>query len=119
MRGERHSHGHRLERLGEQIREEVSQIVAYELEDERIGLATVTDARVAPDMASVRVYVSVAGGTEEQAGSLAALNHAAGYVRRLLAPRLRIKRAPTVSFALDESLQRGNRIEQLLKENDG
>lgn len=121
MRHERNEgggHGHRADRIAEQIREEVSQIVGYELRDERVGFATVTDVRLTPDMATARIYVSVMGEPAEQRASLAALNHAAPFVRRQLAPRLRTKRVPSVVFALDDLLERGNRIENLLKEDE-
>jgi ribosome-binding factor A len=120
MRGDRQegAHGHRADRIAEQIREEVSQIVGYELRDERVGFATVTDVRVAPDLSTARVFVSVLGTPEQQRASLTALNHAAVFVRRQLAPRLRTKRVPTIVFSLDELLERGNRIENLLKEED-
>lgn len=120
MRGERHEggHGYRIDRITEQIREEVSQIVGYELRDERVGFATVTDVRVTPDMETARVYVSILGEPAEKQASLAALTRAAGYVRRQLAPRLRTKRVPSIVFALDDALERGNRIENLLKEED-
>lgn len=120
MRGERQKggHGHRTDRLAEQIREEVSQIVGYELRDERIGFATVTDVRVSPDMATARVFVSILGTPDEQRAGLAALEHAGPYVRRLLAPRMRMKRVPTLVFSLDDLLERGSRIENILKEDE-
>lgn len=118
MRGERHSGGHRNDRLAEQIREEVSQIVGYELRDERVGFATVTDVRMMPDLSSVRVFVSILGESAEQIEGLAALNRAAGYVRKLLAPRIRTKRVPTLIFELDDLLERGSRIENILKEDE-
>src|ERR1051325_11110851 len=100
MPGERNAggHGRRTDRLAEQIREEVSQIVGYELDDDRIGFVTVTDVRVSPDLATARVFVSVLGSAEEQKRSLDALNHASGFIRRQLAPRLRTKRAASVHF---------------------
>jgi ribosome-binding factor A len=112
------SHGHRVDRIAEQIREEVSQIVGYELRDERVGFVTVTDVRVAPDLSTARVYVTVLGTADEQASAVGALNHAAAFVRRQLAPRLRTKRVPTLHFALDDVLERGNRIDNLLKEDE-
>ena len=120
MRGDRHKgpSGHRSERLAQQIREEVSQIVDFEMKDERIGFTTVTDVELTPDLSMARVFVSVTGTSEERRESLAALNSAAGFVRTQLAPRIRVKRAPTISFLLDETLERGNRIEDLLKEDE-
>jgi ribosome-binding factor A len=121
MRGNKHraGAGHRGDRLAEQVREELSQIVGYELEDDRVGFATVTDVRVAPDYASARVFVSVEGTEEERQRSIDALNHASGFIRRQLAPRLLTKRTMTLHFVLDDLMERGNRIESLLKENEG
>jgi ribosome-binding factor A len=120
MRGDRREggHGHRVDRIAGQIREEVSQIVGYELRDERVGFTTVTDVRVAPDLSTARIYVSVLGEPAEQQQALAALNRAAAFVRRQLAPRLRTKRVPEIHFALDDVLERGNKIENLLKEDE-
>jgi len=121
MRGSRNTagQGHRGERLAEQVREEVSQIVSYELDDDRVGFATVTDVRVAPDYSSARIYVSILGSEEEKQAAVEALNHASGFIRRQLAPRLHTKRTMTLHFVLDDLLERGNRIEALLKENEG
>jgi len=116
-RDEGGGHGHRVDRIAEQIREEVSQIVGYELRDERVGFATVTDVRLTPDLGTARVFVSIFGEPQQQAASLTALNRASNFVRRLLAPRLRTKRVPTIVFTLDDLLERGNRIENLLKED--
>jgi ribosome-binding factor A len=121
MRGNKHGAGpgHRGDRLAQQVREELTQIVGYELDDDRVGFATVTDVRVAPDYASARVYVQVSGTAEEQRRSVAALNHASGFIRRQLAPRLLTKRTMALHFVLDDLLDRGDRIESLLKENEG
>src|SRR5436190_23298913 len=120
MRGDRHEggQGHRVDRIAGQIREEVSQIVGYELRDDRVGFTTVTDVRVTPDLATAHVFVSILGTPDEQIKALAALNHAASFVRRQLAPRLRTKRVPSIVFTLDDLLERGNRIENLLKEDE-
>lgn len=117
MRGEKQP-GHRVGRIAEQIREEVSQIVGYEMRDERIGFATVTDVRLSPDLGTARVYVSILGDAEAQSTGVRALNQAAGFVRRQLAPRLRTKRTPSLVFTLDTQLEKGNRIENLLKEDE-
>lgn len=119
MRGDRREggHGHRPDRLAEQIRGEVSQIIGYELSDDRIGFATVTDVRVSPDLATAHVYVSFLGEDDDRQKSLDALTQATGFIRRLLAPRLRTKRAVALKFHLDDLLDKGNRIEDLLKED--
>jgi ribosome-binding factor A len=105
---------HRPERVAHELKIEVSQIIARELADPRVGLATVTDAQVSPDLRHARVYVSVLGQPDEQRAALAALNHAAGFIRRALSARLPLRRSPTLTFAFDESVERGARMTQLL-----
>ena len=87
--------GRRQERLAEQIKEEVSMIIAGEVEDPRVGYVTVTDARLTPDLKYAKIYVSVLGTEEEINASLAALKHAAGFIRTQLGAVLRMKRTPS------------------------
>jgi len=107
-------HGHRLERLAEQIRDEVGELVAGELKDPRIGLATVTHVELSGDMRHARVLVGVAGGEEAQAETLKGLASAACFVRRELGRRLRIRRVPEVIFASDPGWEGRERVEALL-----
>ncbi|HLG16066.1 MAG TPA: 30S ribosome-binding factor RbfA [Blastocatellia bacterium] len=108
--------GRRPERLAEQIKEEVSLIVAGDLEDPRIGFAIVTDAKMSPDLRHARIYVSVLGTDEEIEASIATLNHAAGFVRRQLGATLRLKHTPELHFVYDETLESAERIEKILSE---
>ena len=73
---------HRTERIAETLREEIAQIVGYELEDPRLTMVTVTDVRVADDLRDASVYVTVQGDEHEHVLALRALEHAAPYVRR-------------------------------------
>lgn len=107
--------GRRPERIAEQIKEEVSLIIAGDLEDPRIGFVTVTDAKVSPDLRHAKIYVTVMG-KEQAAESVEALNHAAGFVRHQLGVALRIKRIPELRFIFDETPQTAARIEELLSE---
>jgi ribosome-binding factor A len=106
----------RPERLAEQIREEVSMIIAGEIEDPRVGFATVTEARLSPDLRYAKIYVTVVGSESEIKESLAALNHAARFVRRQLAATLRMKYTPELHFVYDEATATAARIEELLSE---
>jgi ribosome-binding factor A len=108
--------GHRPERVGEQIREEVAEIVAGELTDPRIGLVAVTEVRVSSDLKHATVFVSLTGTSEEQQASLKGLEAAVGYIRRELAQRLAMRRVPELVFRRDDSAEIGQRIEELLKE---
>jgi len=106
--------GRRPQRIADQIKSEVSQIVSYELRDKRIGFTTVTDVWVSPDLKQTRIYVSVLGSKEEARSTLEALNHAAGFVRHELGSRLRLRHAPQLSFHIDKSIEYGDRIERLI-----
>jgi ribosome-binding factor A len=108
--------GHRSERIAEEIRNEVSLMLAGELKDPRLALPlTVTEVRVAPGMRAVRVFIQLEGDDAERAAALAGLKAAAGYVRHELVERLQLRRAPDVLFIDDQSEQYGHRIDELLR----
>src|SRR6266481_3635303 len=108
--------GYRSESIAEEIRNEVSLMLAGELKDPRLsGTVIVTEVRLTPGMRTVRVFVQLADDDTERATTLAGLKAASGYVRHELVERLRLRRAPEVIFMLDESDERGQRIEQLLR----
>ena len=108
--------GRRPERLAEQIKEEVSLIIAGEVEDPRVGFVTVTDAKLTPDLRYAKIYVSVMGTEAEVKESLAALKHAAGFIRTQLGAVLRMRRTPELHFVYDETTETAARIEELLSE---
>ena len=108
--------GRRPERLAEQIKEEVSLIIAGEVEDPRVGFVTVTDAKLTPDLRYAKIYVSVLGTEDEVKESLAALKHAAGFIRTQLGAVLRMRRTPELHFVYDETTETAARIEELLSE---
>jgi ribosome-binding factor A len=113
-------HGHRSERVAEEIRNEVSLMLAGELKDPRLsGPLTVTEVRVTPDMATVRVYVEVEGEPQQRAETLDGLKAAAGYIRHELVERLQLRRAPDVLFQVDESEEYGRHIDDLLRQARG
>jgi len=108
--------GRRPERLGEQIREEVSQIILGELSDPRIGFVTVTDVEVSSDLRNARIYVSILGGDDEVARSLGALRAASGFIRWHLGRALNLRHLPDLHFAHDKTARTATRIEEILKE---
>jgi ribosome-binding factor A len=108
--------GRRPERLAEQIKEEVSLIIAGEVEDPKVGFVTVTDAKLSADLRNAKIYVSVLGTEDEVRASLAALKHAAGFVRRQLGAVLRMKHIPELHFVYDDADLRASRIEELLNQ---
>jgi ribosome-binding factor A len=108
-------HGHRTERLADQIRDEVTEMVAGELKDPRIGLATVTLVELCPDLRHARVLVSVLGSEEAKLEALEGLSSSAGFVRRELGRRLRLRRMPEIVFVLDRGPEDQTRVESLLE----
>jgi ribosome-binding factor A len=106
----------RPERVGEQLRAEIVQIVGYELEDPRVSMVTVTDVRMSENLREARVYFTVAGTDEEARQALKALNHAAPYVRRQLAFELALRHAPQIFFIRDTVEEKAARVDALLQE---
>jgi ribosome-binding factor A len=105
----------RPERLAEQIRMDVAEILQNELKDPRLPLVTCTRVTVTGDLKSAKVYVSVLGDEAQGKGAMAILEGATGYVRRLLAKRLGLRTAPEIRFLFDPSVEYGIRLEELLQ----
>jgi ribosome-binding factor A len=106
----------RTERLIENIRKEITEIIEYELLDERIGETKVTDVKVGADLRNATIYVDIDGSTEQIKESLNALRRAAGFIRHQLSLRIQTKRTPELLFQYDDSRKKAARIEQLLGE---
>jgi ribosome-binding factor A len=106
----------RADKVADLLREEITQIVGYELEDPRLEMVTVTDVRVSENLRDARVFVTVGGGEEEVKAALVALRHAAAYVRKQLMLALDLPRAPELHFVRDKVEERGARVDQLLNE---
>ena len=105
----------RSEKVGDQIREEISQILLRELKDPRIGFVTITKVALSDDLRIAKVYYSVFGGKEEKEASYQGLESAKGYIKRELGRRVRLKYMPEISFMFDDSLEYGEHIEELLQ----
>jgi len=110
--------GHRLLKVNEALREVLSQEIAA-LKDPRIGFVTVTGVETSVDLRHAKVFVSVLGNTRERERSLAGLRAAQGRLQERMAADVRIKRTPQLQFLYDESIDRGMRIESLIKRYEG
>jgi ribosome-binding factor A len=106
----------RTERVDELLRQEISQILSREVADPEIGFATVTEVETAPDLRHARVWFSVIGQKAERDQTVRALERAMVYVRRQLGTRLRLRRIPELHVRLDDSVERGTRVLQLLND---
>ena len=105
---------HRPERIADTLREEITQIVGYELEDPRLIMVTVTDVRVADDLRDASVYVTVEGDEAEHLKALRALEHAAPYVRKQLGFALNLRHTPALHFVRDTVEEKAARVDALL-----
>ena len=108
--------GSRPERVADQIRAEVATMIARELHDPGVGFVTVTRVEVTPDLQHARVYYTSLGDAAARANTARALERAAGFMRRQIGQRLRLRRAPEIHVEFDESIGHQDRVEQLLKE---
>jgi ribosome-binding factor A len=106
----------RPERVADIIREEISQIVGYELEDPRLTMVTVTDVRLSENRRDAHIFVTIAGNEEEHRLALSALRHAAPFVRKQLSLSLNLPRTPEIHFVRDTVEEHGERVDRLLQE---
>ncbi len=106
----------RTDRIDELFRQEIGSILSRDVEDRRIGFATIIAVETAPDLRHAKVRVSVIGSPEERRTTIAAIGRAMPFVRHELGKRLRLKRIPEFHLELDETLERGTRVLHLLDE---
>ncbi len=105
----------RPERLAETLREEIAEIVGYELDDPRLISVTVTDVRVSDNLRDAQVYVMVEGTETEINEALKALQNAATFVRQQVALSLDLRHAPLLHFVRDTVEENAARIEQVIQ----
>ena len=110
------SQGSRPDRVADQIRGELALLLAREVHDPGIGFVTLTRVQVSPDLQLARVYYTALGDDKTRTASSRALERAAPFLRRQIGARLRLKRAPELTFVYDEAIAGQDRIEQILNE---
>jgi ribosome-binding factor A len=106
----------RPERVAELLREELVEIVGFELEDPRVQAVTVTDVRVADDLRDAKVFVLIDGEEKEISEALSALRRASPYIRQQLGLNLSMRHTPHLHFARDTVEERAARIASVLTE---
>jgi ribosome-binding factor A len=106
----------RRERLAALFREEIADVIEHRMADPRVGLVSVTSVRVAADLSTAKVFVSIYGDREAAQEVLAILTHAASFVRGEVAKRVRLRQMPALRFIEDDSMQRGAVVDRLLQE---
>ncbi|HEX2277496.1 MAG TPA: 30S ribosome-binding factor RbfA [Candidatus Tectomicrobia bacterium] len=106
----------RSERLGELILAEISDLTARDIKDPRVGFVTFTRVEMSDDLRYAKVFVSSLGSEQEKARTLQGLASATGYIRRHLGRALHLRYTPDITFLIDESLEHGAKIAQLLRQ---
>jgi ribosome-binding factor A len=109
-------HSPRASRVGDQIREELASLLTRQVHDPGIGFVTITHVKVSPDLQQARVYYTTIGDEKARKESGRALGRATPFLRRQIGQRLRLKRVPELTFFYDETIEKGDRIEQILLE---
>lgn len=106
----------RQDQLGDVIAHELSDLMRTRLKDPRVGFASITGVEVSADLRHAKVFVSVMGDEQEQRATLAALEHATGFLRHELAQRLTVRHTPEIVFRLDQSIARGAHVIDLINQ---
>lgn len=105
----------RTDKLDSILMRELSVIISQEINDPKIGFPTVTEVDVAPDLNTAKVYVSFLGKNYKKRDGLEALRRAKGHIKSELAKRIRIRKIPDLTFIVDDTLDKADRIEEILK----
>ena len=104
----------RQTRIGDQIRVELAELLARQVQDPGIGFLTLTHVKVTPDLQQARVYYTTIGDDKARAETRKALGRATPFLRRQIGQRLRLRRVPELDFFFDESIETQDRIEKIL-----
>ena len=108
----------RIERVNMLVRQEISQIMAVEMNDPRLStLISITEVRTSSDLRRAKVYFSVLGDENTKQNVLAAMESAGGFIHRTMKRNLKLKFAPVLSFELDESIEQGTGMLDLISRN--
>lgn len=106
----------RSQRVVEQIRRELAELIRTEVKDPRVGFITLTDVEITPDYAHAKVYFTSMQGADGVDEILVGLRRASGFLRRELGRRVRIHTTPELHFHYDKSVEEGSRLSRLIDE---
>ena len=106
---------HRIERINNLIRQEISELLQRQIKDPRLNsFVAVTEVATSPDLRQAKIFVSCITSEEEKQEILSVLAAASGFLRNELTKRLRLRRIPELSFHWDDSIERGARLLELI-----
>ncbi|MDL4840107.1 30S ribosome-binding factor RbfA [Aquibacillus rhizosphaerae] len=106
----------RANRVGEQMKKELGDIIGRKIKDPRVGFVTVTDVEVTGDLQQAKVFISVLGHEKQKQDTLIGLAKAKGFIRSEIGKRIRLRKTPELFFEFDEAIEKGNRIEHILRD---
>ncbi|MFC1954423.1 30S ribosome-binding factor RbfA [Chloroflexota bacterium] len=108
---------HRIERVNSLIRQEISELLQFQVKDPRLGnFIAITEVSTSPDLKFAKVYVSQISSQEDKQKVLKGLSSASGFFRKELSKRLKMRHVPELSFQWDDSIEKGDHILQLINE---
>ena len=107
---------YRANKIAQEIKQEVSRIIARELPHHQLGFITITDVRVTSDLREARIFISVFGSPAERTETLDTLNSEKPFIRHLIGRRIKMRHTPEISFVYDESIEGGAQMMRLIDE---
>ncbi len=105
----------RSNRVAEQMKKEITDIIARKIKDPAVGFITVTEVAVTGDLQQATVYITSLGNDRERNETLKALDKASGFIRSEIGSRIRLRRTPELAFEFDTAIEYGNKIDALLR----
>ncbi len=106
----------RANKVAEQMKKELGDILTRKINDPRIGFVTVTDVEVTGDLQQAKIFISVLGDESKKQDTLIGLSKAKGFIRSEIGRRIRLRKTPELFFEFDEALAYGNHIDSILKD---
>jgi len=106
----------KVERINNIIQRDVSNIIQFEMKDDRLGFVTITDVKVTNDLSVATIYVNFLGKEQRNEKGLEVLNNSKGFIRSSLAKKMTIRKVPELVFKLDDSMEKGRKIDEILNE---
>ena len=104
----------KTDKIDSLLLKEISMILSQDLNDPKLGFATVSEVRTAPDLSVARVYVSFLGKNYKKRDGLETLRRSKGFIKSLLAKRLKMRKIPDLTFIVDETIDQAQRIDEII-----
>lgn len=106
----------RENRVAEQMKKELGEILSQKIKDPRVGFVTVTDVEVTGDLQNATIFYTVLGDEKKKEDTLKGLEKAKGFIRSEIGQRIRLRKTPEIEFKFDEAFEYGNRIDSILRD---